>query len=111
MSRQTTTTEEAARTTAASTPLDAHPLPIHEHPLLAPDAAADELCAALDTVDLAGALWYTHGETRTTLAACTRTDGTRAFPTGHTPKVGPGYSTHTPPRYIDPDPPQQQHRQ
>ncbi len=27
----------------------AHDLPIHEHPLLAPDAAADELCAALDT--------------------------------------------------------------
>ncbi|MFC9763258.1 SixA phosphatase family protein [Rhodococcus jostii] len=85
----------------------AHGLAIHEHPLLAPDAAADELGAALDIVDLTGTLWCTHGETLTALAACTRTDGTRAFPIGHTAKGGAWLlNAHTPPRYIDPDPPQ-----
>ncbi|WP_009473157.1 histidine phosphatase family protein [Rhodococcus sp. JVH1] len=76
-------------------------LAIHEHPLLAPDAAADDLFAALDTVDLTGTLWGT------ALAACTRTDGTRAFPIGDTAKGGAWLlNAHTPPRYIDPDPPQ-----
>ncbi|ABG99474.1 conserved hypothetical protein (plasmid) [Rhodococcus jostii RHA1] len=85
----------------------AHGLVIHEHPLLTPDAAADDLFAALDTVDLDGTLWCTHGETLTALAACTRTDGTRAFPIGDTAKGGAWLlNAHNPPRYIDPDPPQ-----
>ncbi|MFD7006390.1 hypothetical protein [Rhodococcus jostii] len=79
----------------------AYGLAIHEHPLLAPDAAADDLFAALDTVDLTGTLWGT------ALAACTRTDGTRAFPIGDTAKGGAWLlNARTPPRYIDPDPPQ-----
>ncbi|MFC0453343.1 hypothetical protein [Rhodococcus jostii] len=81
---------------------------IRKHPLLAPDAAADERCAALDTIDLAGTLWCTHGETVTALAACTPTDGTRAFPIGHTAQGGAWLlNAHTPLRYLDPDPPQQ----
>ncbi|MFF2115452.1 hypothetical protein [Rhodococcus koreensis] len=85
----------------------AHGLPIHEHPLLAPDAAAEVLRAALESIDLTGTLWCTHGETLTALAACTRTDGTRPFPIGDTAKGGVWLlNAHTSLRYIDPDPPQ-----
>ncbi|MFE7419415.1 SixA phosphatase family protein [Rhodococcus sp. NPDC057529] len=82
-------------------------LPIHEHPLLAPDAAPDELCAALDTIDLDGTLWCTHGEVLTGLAACTRADGTRTYPIGQTAKGGAWLlNAHAPLRYIGPVPPQ-----
>ncbi|MFE5707034.1 SixA phosphatase family protein [Rhodococcus koreensis] len=85
----------------------AHRLPIHEHPLLAPDAAPDDLCAALDTSELAGTLWCTHGEVLTGLAACTRDDGTRMYPIGQTAKGGAWLlNAHAPLRYIDPVPPQ-----
>ena len=85
----------------------AHGLSIHEHPMLAPDAAADELRAALESIALAGTLWCTHGETLTALAALTHTDGTRPFPIGDTAKGGAWLlDAHTPVRYIDPDPPQ-----
>ncbi|BAH48487.1 SixA phosphatase family protein [Rhodococcus opacus] len=82
-------------------------LHVQEHPLLAPDAATDELCAALDAIDLAGTLWCTHGEILTALAAITRADGTPAFPIGHTAKGGAWLlNARTPLRYLDPDPPQ-----
>jgi hypothetical protein len=80
----------------------AHGLPIHEHPLLAPDAAAEDPCAALEGTDLTGTLWCTHGEILTALA-----DGTRVFPIGHTAKGGAWLlNTRTQPRYLDPDPSQ-----
>ncbi|MGV9869890.1 SixA phosphatase family protein [Rhodococcus koreensis] len=84
-----------------------HDLSIREHPLLAPDAVADELCAVLDSADLTGTLWCTHGETLTALAALTRPDETRPFPIGDTAKGGAWLlDDHTPLRYIAPVPPQ-----
>ncbi|MBC2642641.1 MULTISPECIES: hypothetical protein [unclassified Rhodococcus (in: high G+C Gram-positive bacteria)] len=38
--------------------------------------------------DLVDTLWCTHREILTALAACTRADGTPAFPIGHTANGG-----------------------
>ncbi|PQP18372.1 SixA phosphatase family protein [Rhodococcus opacus] len=68
---------------------EARGLPVHDHPLLAPDASPDELFAVLHGPDADRAIFCTHGEVLNALAEFARSRGVPDVPpSGATAKGG-----------------------